>query len=865
MIKSSLLKETVEGEQLIEEIRVNPEYANLVFSEYEDDKGKGDSNPKIKKKTIFTKDYISKLNESRRVLTGSVMPPNCRFIEPLSRGFLVVVEEPPAFRTVFIDKGLKREFEQLRDAGKLDDYEIPPDFLQSTHIPYHLNLAIPYSIFIMWVTEYYSIGQTEIYFRTSQLKGLSDNLLRAPFLNIPDGQTVCYNPPGKQHSLTAAIQGAVKAFWESVFNRDFNYNYVSYRKAPILGNYLEWEAMSRINPMFIYTAEWLDMDYNLGSRINFMIKNVGGRARQEVGYHDLRDLFYSRRDSGVEVKPSPRSSRSYRLFYDIANGVYLDRLIQIETGDSFKTHDGKTAYIDSFAGFSDGSDIKFIQLDINGNKHLMKFNRNCRTFLLDKIKEERFADEFVLSSGEKVKPEDIIIVKTKSGNQLYRKIEYIRRSRGIEGQDDYEIKIGPNFYLASRLEAEKFNIETPVYKGVELKKGEDYVIIPGRQKGVFVQAHRCKYVRLDVSGNTPVALFTNKSPDLDGMNQTLNFSEASPKQSAYPIDSVTEISSGVTKIGRSIFTITRNGRSPYNKGFWKLGPCLGYESSYSINQLPPHRYVKNLYNDDTFHIDGVDFDIDFKIGDKVVVANWEDPLSVLSVKTIRGFKQEGDTLDFILEDKNGNLSTQQYINQNSLIHVGKIRKVTNKWDRLSVGTKIIANEAGIPNFPKKDVNIIVAFVIDTGTEPLVLCSNGCTLWYSDVVEKFTKVKMKSKRWEQLQHVPLDLSKIKFQAGDVVNGLSDFKEPSGFLLYDPAPTRSLKAIALDQMIHGNDIYSYTMDKYFINDIIFDGIPSPRVASTKVEEGDIVRGYLNIHSYQVEEDPSSVFTFLRPKER
>jgi hypothetical protein len=319
------------------------------------------------------------------------------------------------------------------------------------------------------------------------------------------------------------------------------------------------------------------------------------------------------------------------------------------------------------------------------------------------------------------------------------------------------------------------------------------------------------------------------------------------------------------KIGRKIYTITRNGRVPYKNGFWKIGPYLGYEGSYPINQMPVHKYIENLCKEDKFHIDGLDFDIDFEIGDKVVVANWEDPLSVLSVKTIRGFKQESDNFDFILEDKNGKLSTQRFIDSGHNIYSGKIRKVTNKWEDLLVGTKIVANEAGITNFPKKDVNIIVAFVIDTGGEPLVLCSNGCTLWYSDVIENFKLIPMKSKSWEKLQHVPLDLSKIKFQAGDVVNGLSDFKEPSGYILYDPAPSRSLKAVPMTVLATGDESYVYSVDKYFLNDIIFDGIPAPRVATTKIEDDDIVRGFLNIYNYRVEEDPDSIFTFLRPKER
>lgn len=850
------------ADELVEEIRLNPNYANYLFSEY---KGKHDkeSVPVIKKKTLLLNDFISKLNESRKVFTGTVMPPNCRYIEPLNRGYLAVIEEPPAFRTIFLDKSLNREFQELQDAGKLDEYDIPKDFLSKRKNPYQVNLAVPYTIFLLWITEYFGIGMTEVYFRTSQLKGLSDNLLRAPFLNIPDEQRVCYQT-SKYPSLGSATQGAIKAFWESVFNQDYTYNYNSYRKVPIIGNYLEWEALSRINPMFIYSAEWLPMGYNLGARVNHMIEDAGGRAHGSVGYQQLADLFYSRRDSGVEVKPSPRSSRRYKLYFDISNGVYLDSAIQIETGDTFKTHDGKTAFIDSFAGFSDGSDIKYIQVDIDSHKHLMKFNRACKKFLLDKIKEERFAVDFELSSGDKIKSGDIVIVKTSGGTELYRKVDYIRKSRGIYSDEDIEIKVGSNFYLGSKFDAKKFDSSSPEYKGIKLEKDKEYIMIGGRQHGVFLNGHKVKYTGLDVAGNDLIAKFENILPGMEGASDYINFSRANDYQGAYPIEDVRQFTSGIVKIGRRIYTITRNGRTTNKDGLWQVGPYLVYESGYSLNYFPVSHIMKNLIDGDHFHIDGVDFDVDFTIGDKVVVADWTNPLSVLSVKTIRGFKQEGDTFDLVLADKNEKLSTVRYIESNQTINVGKVRKVTNKHGKLSVGTKIIANETGITNFPKKDVNIIVAFINDMPGEPLVLCSNGCTLWYSDIIKNFKTVSMKSKAWKDLQHVPLDLSKIKFQAGDIVNGLSDFTEPGGFLLFDPAPTRSLKAISMESMANARPGYEYTVDKYFLNDMIFDCIPAPRVATTKIEESDIVTGYLNIYTYQVELNSDSMFTFLKPKE-
>jgi hypothetical protein len=99
--------------------------------------------------------------------------------------------------------------------------------------------------------------------------------------------------------------------------------------------------------------------------------------------------------------------------------------------------------------------------------------------------------------------------------------------------------------------------------------------------------------------------------------------------------------------------------------------------------------------------------------------------------------------------------------------VGAVRHVKTKYKTLQTGMKIKAKVDDIQNFPKTDVNIIIGFITDTGCdEPLVLCSNGLTLWAEDVIANFTKMRMGTKTWQKTQHVPLDMNKIKIQPGDV---------------------------------------------------------------------------------------------------
>jgi hypothetical protein len=240
-------------------------------------------------------------------------------------------------------------------------------------------------------------------------------------------------------------------------------------------------------------------------------------------------------------------------------------------------------------------------------------------------------------------------------------------------------------------------------------------------------------------------------------------------------------------------------------------------------------------------------------------------LDVLNVKTIYGFKVEEDQekISFILADKNDNLSEVLYVEnrRSGAIYTGRVRKVTNKFEKLSVGTKIIAKEAGVYAFPKKDVNIVVAIIIDGPFEPLVLCSNGCTLWYSDVMTKFTKVSMKAKRWAKLNHVPLDLSKIKFQAGDIITGQVNYTSPYGFILSGEA-RRVLKAFPLETYTRYPDSYSF--DKYFQADAVFDCIPAPRINPRVQAEIGYKRGFVDFHgNCIIGEDTASPYILINDR--
>lgn len=846
---------------LVPEIRLNEEYSHLYYSEFEDKNKKKDSSPIIKRKTVFTTDYLKQVMQENN-LEGGIIPPNCRYIERLSRGSIVVIEEPPAIRTIKLMMNLSNEVNILAKDGRLETYGYNKKIKDLQH--HKLSLAFPYVIFILYISEYHEVQVGQVFVRPAQMSGLSDYLCKIPLPNISDTQNVCFGDSGfqKQISLNAAINHIIMVFWSAQFNTDYTYNYTAYNNVPTLSTYLEWQYMSQENPMFIYNADWIKHPQNIGEQIKNLKHCLNERGKRDVGYQELSQIFFNSHDAGQEIKATPKGRKKYRLFYDICQSTYLLGNVNVNVGDTIKMHNGDFAYVASFAGFANGGQIQYILMDYKGKKFHIKYTEAALIFLTKNIEDQRKVQEVTLKNGIVVKPNDIIIMKEGS-SERYLKVEYIRKSRGEENEV-LEIKMGNNYYLSHKIEAKRFDIKNPEICGVPVNTDTEYIIIrdTGHRKPL-VAAARYKFNTIDVnSGQSLVANFKRSVQGGGGASYNLPLGTAYPSSPIIPIDEVKPIEN-IFRVGRKLLHATYDGKDPKKPCVWIYKGRTIFDRT-CMTDRPQIRALKGLLNENTFKIQGADFDTEFKAGDKVVVADWKVPLDVLNIKTIAGFKfdESSGNISFIIMDKNEKLNEVLYVNGLSgYIFTGRIRKVTNKFENLSVGTKIIAKDAGIAAFPKKDVNIIVSIIIDGPHEPLVMCSNGCTLWYSTVMEKFNRISMKAKRWKTLQHIPLDLSKIKFQCGDIINGQNDYMNQEGYLLFIPPTSSTVRALPLTYYTGATDTFAF--DKYFMSNAIFDSIPNPRLGPTKQIELGRSNGFYDFHGGISGKHPTAYYSFINER--
>jgi hypothetical protein len=834
----------------LEEIRINSKYTSRLIAEYQSSMEKEkESKPTIRRSIMRTNQYIEKFARqfNSAVNDNSLIPPNCRFIKsyPNDRS-IVIVEEAPAMRSIRVKMDMTRDREALRGKNQWKEFGYE-NFFEENKSPYTFMLAIPYVIHVLeFAGTAFSSGL--LYFRPKPLLGMSDILYRPPLLNISNGMSVCYGNSvyeGPKTSISSEIDHVLRVFWSSVFNPDYIDNYYRYSEVAGLCDYFTWQYYSQTNPMFIYTADWIASKKTINRVIEYADEK-NSHVSQELGYKNLSKLFNKPQVSSKTL-PIGKLKILRNLVYDVCNGWAPELDLPVYIGDPIKYTKDRIAFVDCFIGIAGRNDPTHVRIKADDKLITFKITQKVKEFLAKKIKEVRHESFIELPDKTLLKSGDIITMKNNFGVDIYKKLHYIRKAV----DDKIEIRIGSEYWFFDAVDwskISKIDVSKPIVDGIEIVKDVyyKYFISAYYPPAPISNAFRdVKYYELSTgnSNNLVVKLRTNDGESYDfSLNKRVDRTKK-----LYDISKMEDVPE-VFFIGRSIISYTDERRNPISIKRDKEFGLIASSRDIRISKTSFHDICKHFLNKEktSFHAESNNLIIDFSIDDKVIVSNWEDPLSMLSIKTIKGFILNNDarTINFLLEDKHGNASSVLYVHgDDCIINVGKIRKVTNVLNDVMIGTKIIAKESGISCFPKKDVNIIVAFIIDTEGEPLVLCSNGCTLWFSDLMEKFQLIKIKSPKWKKLTHASLDPSKIKLQTGDVVNSVGRYSSNRGFLVTKNSGSGGLKFARLD--------YYHDYDEYveagpmFINKLILDCIPNPRMTTPKQKLKGFVSGFPTFH--------------------
>ncbi len=713
--------------------------------------------PIYRKRTIKTLDFFNGL-KTNLTNHNEILPAGCKYFQTFVEDGkkLIVIEEPPRFRTIKVDVGMEAVIEKLKITGKLKEYGYE-NYLNENERPYSFQLAFPYVIFIILLNRDNGLVQMRPFFRLHPLTSLFDYLFMAPLYNIPEYQSICLGSLKNFNNIFETVENIIETFWLNEYNTDYTHNISAYEdsEAYEVQDYFTWMYFSKVNPMFIYNVKWIKYRKNLNQIVNCFQNDL-----ESSNYNGSYDMLH-RIVSGATSSELPSAPGTTNITYSLA---LKGRTVEI--GDEIIFNNQKmylysiTAKGDAYGDFELENEkgelisVPYDEFEVEFEKSIIK----------NKLKE-------AVVNGKVIKPDDIITYKLDDYN-IYKKIKSIR----VAQDGKIEALIGRDHYLIENIEFEIMDLNEIKINGEILDKDKEYWLIVSNDKfNITYRTKKMKFSSFKILNSGHIII---KFISYDGIGNDidLNYNNYIKGILDYDfMDSSKFIEPAVLSHFDKLLLNSDNNKFKVvkNKGIF-IGPSSNNTLLSYMNLIEGKKEILEkilIANGTRLYIPRVSCDIDFKIGDPIVYANWDQPNDMLIISSIDNFEYNEDNKILFIHSTSLNKKVQfkiPYINfKTNVVNIGMIRKVESQCGEWKSGDKIKANSTGITNFPKKDVNSIIAFINDGATKyPIALCSNLCTLWMNeDTISKFDRMPFKTPAWNKYDISPICISKIKWQHGD----------------------------------------------------------------------------------------------------
>jgi len=799
---------------LIKELRINRGFANYYKSsipEHEDPET-AEADPIINKKVLKTSELLRRVNKSFGPKHQNIiLPRNCRYIKKLSNSYtMYIIEQDPELRTIIASFDVSGPLTKLKVQEKL--HEFGYENWKHGKRKNKFLLAFPFVEYIIILNSDNYLNNIMIFLRHLPLQGIGDILYKIPLYNIPGNQRICMGGGNiyQGSDINEAIQHTISRFWSSTFNEDYISNVAAYADNPYVGDLLSWQHYSKVDPMFVYNVNWIPYKRNLNQIVEEEASKFDG-AKTNYGvanFDQIVNLFSKSEDTKIEQDRK-------KIFDNIANYIRLEQDINLFTEDSIIIRN-KRFFVLSFLGDIGTGNVSHIKLiNPNGKEIIFKLTVKSRKFLLEKIKEQRHV--LVTSvNGQEIRPGDILEIEDKEGIKSYKRLDYMRYS--FDGK--VEAKMGSDFYIIENIKrVRQLDLNKPEINGIKLTPRRNYLSAEERIRsydGVpFYNAKSCKFREMDVTstGNLRAKFIDLQTNNRFSINYTTN------------LENKLYLNSKLKPLPR----VFRSGTRLYN--IWndyerKVGEGVGFShpedgiivySGYSLHKPDFQNSISNILinNNQTLRVAGFDLDLEFSIGDTVIAVDWRSPQEMIIPKTIVDFNvnESMEELYVVLERQNSDKDKYDHLfidyDRGAFIKVGTLRHIESNYGEISAGTMIRSNRPRLPNFPQKDINMIVGFITDTGRDiPMILCSNCCTIWADQLEEDFDIIPADDRRLngDRFQPPRVDVSNIKFQPGDIV-AYDGFRDDP-LILYSNTHDRGIK-------YQRTSTYGKLMDEFTFN--------------------------------------------------
>lgn len=705
----------------------------------------GVSTPIISVKSLKTTDYLKNIKEKLGKFDPEVLPRGCRYVRKIdNEKTIYVIEEAPRIKMARFEYNFARDLEMIKTSGQ--EYLNADRFLKNKTFPISLKLSFPYIIYVMIILDRHSsqfeVPSFEVFFRKHPIRNINDYLFIANLFNLNDNNVLCFgghDPYYKSDfdSTSDLADYLVNSFWHKSFSPEYRTRHDMYKKDPIMHTFLTWADMTEMDPHFILSTDFIMHSNRIKEEIDFVSQQYVTKSFDNI-------------HSSIFVNSIDNKSEERHSKYNYNNIKISNQVLSI--GDMIK-YENEYKYVYNIMGNDDGPTIITLINDLGEVSDPIVITSELTGDWSRQIKEQlsNYREE-IDYNGKHVKVGSIVkIIPTNS----YDIVRGIRKTR--DGR--YEFILSKKFYIVQDSTFEV--IEYVSVNGMELKHDREYIICNNQHQIAF----RGKLSRIE--NNSYGVLYVFFQDSINGGEHGISVDTLEDRDSSiyeiselrqYPIfyyfDKLyTNIDNRYIIVNESIYTDYPTNRS---------------------NILFEHYYEDKAYVRDNILLDngkrlfipGVCKDIEFNIGDKFIVGNWENSDLMFNIKTITGFDVDNNIVKIKSIDPEGNERSFNYIDLvTGIISVGYIRKVVDNLNGIQAGSIIRSNTSGYFNFPKSENHKISAFIIDSD-KPLVLCESGLTIWI-DELKNFDVFAPGSKRNKMIKKTqPLDPSRIKWQTGDI---------------------------------------------------------------------------------------------------
>jgi hypothetical protein len=751
--------------------------------------------------SIPTKNFCDRLD--RCLSSTELLPRNVRYYISSHRGSMLVIEEEPCVRSINVDYNFESDIENLKVTGKLEEFGYT-DFLKDMP-PYRFTLSFPYVVYVLQVLPFPHTPSAKlcVFYRSAPLTSLYDSLFKCNLLNVDSKSFCCLGhiEVPKDADLNTKVNMILDSFWNSTFNREIRDCYNSYEQNAHLSTFLHWQYYSSKDPMFIMSEEFIASEHTVVSAIGgFDYDGEGGRKLLD-SYKSIADLLFDENS----VRNEDGSLYSVSQMPLVKDGSLL-----LDSGEEIVLYNEKCFVVDFLR-----NEKSFIKIRVETQKSgVIDVNLTPAVIksLVSQIKDRKYVESITVKDRE-IKPGRVIRFNgpCEEYTTVVRKI--------LKDRDgSFLTKCGRDYYLLENIDFEIFDENQVGLRGIKLEKGKKYVVMASRSE------HFPYFYKTETPGAVVYNGFTNIDDDdavclKFGDSGIIEF-DSLKNYNIFPEEGIEKLE--VARYGRRLLEGCSRVR----------GNGLYAKSIKSLTSQVVSKLTKEITEKQELLIQSYDFDIKFSVGDKVVVPDWSRPETVTQIRTITGFRTgpNSESINIISVGNEGEaVFERKYLDFSDIarVNVGSVRKISEEFNGIKAGFKMVAKVRGVQNFMKKDCYNVIGFLTDTGNGiPLMLCSNLCTIWcIKEDLEKFDFFVPSSSKFNRLQVSQPLLNSSSFQPGDLIfSGRSRSRccdETVLLLLNKPGFGQALTVVKPET---ANTCKCY---RDTLNPIFFYGIPSPRI--------------------------------------